>query len=182
MRRATSFQPLAGIAVGIDALRSRSASKADDWPDGRSSTARCTRGFLVPSDRVTPTTLRSAAAAMAQRGVRRASSRIAAKPIELPHAQGRSFQGISLATARGTVSSVRASAIREQGCGRRVSLRWLGVCWLGVFCLPLRTMMLPLLGSYRSLAFKPEAGAAVPDLVHHLWTGITSMQSFNRNF
>src|SRR5215470_6132796 len=79
MRRATSFHPLAGIPVGADARRSRSASDADDSPDVRPSAARCAR--LALSERLTPTTLRTAAAAIAQRGARRAPPCVGAKPI-----------------------------------------------------------------------------------------------------
>src|SRR3954452_9465590 len=80
MRRATSFQPLAGISAGLDAPRPRSASEADDLPDGRASPSRFDLARPRVSDRVTPTTLSTPAAAIAHRGVRRAPP-VATPPI-----------------------------------------------------------------------------------------------------
>src|SRR5262252_11179061 len=104
MRRATSFHPLVGISAGVDALRPRSASDADDWPDMRSSTARRTCILLVLRDRVTPTTLRSAAAAIVQRGVRRVPPCFATNRIGLPL-----FRGLLL-SAHSRDSRVRHAA------------------------------------------------------------------------
>src|SRR5262245_32686819 len=88
MRRTTSFHPLLlGISVGADAVRPRSASDADVWPELRPPAARCPPACLLPSDRLTPTTLRRAAAAIAHSGVRRAPPCVV-KPIGRPHSRG----------------------------------------------------------------------------------------------